>query len=333
MVRLRRVSPDDHGWTRRRAGRGFLLLDASGERIPEADAVRVRALAIPPAWQDVWICPRPNGHLQAVGTDAAGRRQYRYHDEWRVQQDLVKFARACDLGRKLPRVRKRVAEDLSSAGMTRLRTAALAVRLLDLGYFRIGSDTYADEYGSIGLTTLTRRHVRKRGNQVVFAFTGKSGVDHEITIDDPACVAAIADLRRRRTGAFEELLAYKEGQRWRRLTPEEVNDYIRELSGLDATAKDFRTWHATVLAAVALAAHSEEEASSTARRRQRRAAVQEVADYLGNTPAVALRAYVHPRILELFDEGRTLPASIAVRSVAGEQEKVERAVLRLLEQG
>ncbi len=328
MVRLRRVSAGDLGWTRRRVGRGFTYLDDEGNRVPDDHVTRIRSLAIPPAWEDVWICPRENGHLQAVGTDAAGRRQYLYHPQWRVKRDELKFERVMELGRVLPRVRKQVTHDLAIAGMPDARSAALAVRMLDLGYFRIGSDVYADEHGSIGLTTLSRQHVRRRGDAIVFAFTGKSGVDHEIVIEDAPSIAAIADLRRRR-GGFGELLAFKEGRRWQRLTPDRVNDYIREASGIEVTAKDFRTWHATVLAAVALAADGQPGESRTARRRRQRAALQQVADYLGNTPAIARSAYVDPRVLDLHDEGRTIAAALA-HAMDTRQEDVERAVLRLL---
>ncbi len=248
---LRRVSPSDVGWTRRRAGRGFVHLDQAGHRLADADVLRIRGLAIPPAWEQVWICPHENGHLQATGVDAAGRRQYLYHPQWVEQRGAEKFERARALGESLPNVRDRVTRDLALPGMPAERAAALAVRLLDLGCFRIGSDTYAEEHGSIGLCTLTRRHVRRRRDGVVFAFTGKAGVDHRIVIDDPEAVAGVAELKRRRSG-FEELLAFRETRRWRRLAPELVNDYIREVSGVEASAKDFRTWHATVLAALVL---------------------------------------------------------------------------------
>lgn len=329
MVRLRRVSPDEPGWTRRRAGRGFVLLDTDGQRLGEEGRLRIRSLAIPPAWEDVWICSRANGHLQAVGTDAAGRRQYLYHPQWRAERDLEKFARARELGRVLPHTRQRLSEHLDTTGMPETRAAALAVRLLDLGYFRIGSDVYADAHGSVGLTTLARHHVHKKGDALLFAFTGKSGVEHEIVIDDGPSLAAIADLRRRR-GGFAELLAFKDGRQWRRLTPDRVNAYVREVSGMEATAKDFRTWHATVLAAVALAGDGPPAATRTARLRRRREAVREVADYLGNTPAIARNSYIDPKVLDLYDEGRTIPAT-RTRAVPHRQEEIERAVLRLLD--
>ncbi|MEI7058998.1 DNA topoisomerase IB [Nocardioides sp. CCNWLW239] len=334
MVRLRRVSAEEPGWTRRRAGRGFVYLDESGERLPEDAAERVRALAIPPVWEDVWICPRENGHLQAVGTDAAGRRQYLYHPDWRAKRDQQKFDRVLELGAVLPRVRDRAERDLTTTGMSEARASALAVRLLDLGCFRIGSDAYADDNGGFGLTTLERRHVRKRDGAYVFDFVGKSGVQHSISIDDPLSVEAIATLRRRRAG-FEELLAYKQDGRWRRLTPSMVNDYMRELSGLDVTAKDFRTWHATVLAALALAEDPEaaERATPTARsrRKQQVAAIKEVADYLGNTPAIARSSYVDPRVLELHEQGHTLRLRpSASKDPRARQAAAERALLQLL---
>ncbi|MEU0315740.1 DNA topoisomerase IB [Nocardioides sp. NPDC006273] len=336
MVRLRRVSAEEPGWTRRRAGRGFVYLDESGTRLSDDAIERVRALAIPPAWEDVWICPRENGHLQAVGTDAAGRRQYLYHPDWRAKRDQEKFDRVLELGAVLPRVRRRTERDLATTGMSLDRASALALRLLDLGCFRIGSDAYADDNGGFGLTTLGRRHVRRRGDSYVFDFTGKSGVHHTITIDDPLSVEAIAQLRRRRAG-FDEILAYQQGRRWQRLTPALVNDYMREVSGLEVSAKDFRTWHATVLAALALSEDPEaaKRATPTARsrRKQQVVAIKEVAEYLGNTPAVARSSYVDPRVLELHEQGRT----IQVRRGASDdpqarQAAAERAVLRLLAQ-
>ncbi|MGH3351120.1 MAG: DNA topoisomerase IB [Nocardioides sp.] len=335
MVRLRRVSAEQPGWTRRRAGRGFVYLDDSGARLPDDATARIRTLAIPPAWEDVWICPRDNGHLQAIGTDAAGRRQYLYHPDWRAKRDQEKFDRVLKLGGVLPDVRERTERDLSKIGMTDARAAALAVRLLDLGYFRIGSDVYADEHGGFGLTTLERRHVHKRGDSFVFTFTGKSGVDHTISIDDPLSVEAISHLRRRRAG-FEELLAYRRGRRWQRLTAAMVNDYVREVSGLEASAKDFRTWHATVLASLALAEDTDAEGAAPkarSRHKQQVAAIKEVAEYLGNTPAVARNSYVDPRVLELHEQGHTIVLRDgASRDPQERQATAERAVLRLLAQ-
>ena len=199
MVRLRRSSPDSPGWTRRRAGKGFVYLDQSGRRLSAEDAQRVKDLVIPPAWEDVWVCPWPNGHLQAVGTDDAGRRQYLYHPDWRTRRDGEKFQRMLTFGKALSKAREQVLLDLGSEGMSRERACAVAVRLLDLGYFRIGNEVYAEENNSFGLTTLERQHVRRAGTAMVFEFTGKSGIDHIIEIDDALVLAAIDILRRRRS--------------------------------------------------------------------------------------------------------------------------------------
>ena len=186
MARLRRVSPTMRGWTRRRVGKGFTYRDAEGRPLAAEDVARIRSLAIPPAWKDVWICPLANGHIQAVGTDDAGRRQYLYHPDWRVKRDKQKFDRVLTAAAHLPRARRQVAKDLAAAGMPRERAAAVAVRLLDVGYFRIGSDAYADANGSFGLTTLERQHVRRSRAGLRFCFVGKSGVEHCIDIDDPS---------------------------------------------------------------------------------------------------------------------------------------------------
>jgi DNA topoisomerase IB len=333
MARLRRSSPDDPGWSRRRAGKGFVLLDQEGRRLGAEDAERVRSLAIPPAWEDVWICPWPNGHLQAVGTDDAGRRQYLYHPEWRAQRDAAKHVRVLEFGRVLSKARERVLVDLGTAGMSRERACATAVRLLDLGYFRIGNDVYADTNGSFGLTTLQRRHVRRRGKALQFRFEGKSGVEHAVTIDDPATVAALEVMRKRRAPADAKLLAWKERGRWHDLGAGHVNDYLRGATGIDATAKDFRTWHATVLAAAALAESDEPGESKASRKRAEVAAMKEVAEYLGNSPALARSSYVDPRVVDAYEEGRTIAAAVR-RKVASPDERqaiLERAVLRLLQ--
>ena len=198
MVRLRKTSPNSAGWTRRRAGSGFTYLDAAGDRLPSAEVDRIKALVIPPAWQDVWITPFPNGHLQAVGTDDAGRRQYLYHEQWRVRRDAEKFERMLSFGQALTTARGVVLSDLGQSGMPMERACAAAIRLLDLGYFRIGNDVYADTNGSFGLTTLERRHVRRNSEQLVFSFVGKSGVSHRIRIDDASVIEAVEAMRRRR---------------------------------------------------------------------------------------------------------------------------------------
>jgi DNA topoisomerase IB len=332
------VSPDGPGWSRRRAGRGFVYLDERGRRLGAADVERVKALVIPPAWENVWISPAPNGHLQAVGTDAAGRRQYLYHEEWRRRRDAAKFDRVVSMGAVLPRARKRIVADLDGGSLSRDAVLATSVRLIDVGYFRIGSDVYADEHGSYGLTTLERRHVRRRGGAMVFSFTGKSGVEHVVEVDDPPLVEIIARLRRRR-GGDERLLAWKNGSRWRAVDAKDVNDYLRDIFAADVTAKDFRTWHATVLAAAALAAAEQlpgvdpgKLLTKTARKRAIRSAIVEVAEYLGNTPAIARKSYVDPRVIDLYEAGTTIAAAVRRKAKSPDERQaiLERAVLRLL---
>ena len=331
MPRLRRTSPDDPGWTRRRAGQGFVYLDEKGNRLSARRAQRVKDLVIPPAWEDVWITPHENGHLQAVGTDEAGRRQYLYHPEWRTRRDAAKHDRVMQFGRALSRARERVLTDLGTDGMSLERACAVAVRLLDLGYFRIGNDVYADRHGSFGLTTLERRHVRKQGKVLVFCFVGKSGVEHRVEIDDPATVPALETMRRRR-GGDERLLAFKNGRTWHSLDAARVNDYVRESTGLEATAKDFRTWHATVLAAAALAETDEPGESKASRKRAISGAMKEVAEFLGNTPAQARASYVDPRVIDAYEEGETIHGTTRrhYRNADERQAALERAVLRLL---
>ncbi|AIY16226.1 DNA topoisomerase IB [Pimelobacter simplex] len=314
MPRLRRTSPEEPGWTRRRAGRGFVYVDAAGDRLPDDDVQRCRDLVIPPAWTDVWISPHPHGHLQAVGTDDAGRRQYLYHPAWVARRAEEKHERVVGLGRRLPRIRERVLADLAADDLGPTATCALAVRLLDLGCFRVGNDVYAAENGSFGLTTLERDHVRRSAGALVFEFTGKSGIEHHVEIDDEIAVAAL-DRRRRRRRKDRRLLD---------VGSDDVNDYVREVSGLEVTAKDFRTWHGTVLAATALADAPGTEASATVRKRAVAAAMREVAEFLGNTPALARSAYVDPRVVDAYEEGRTIRPALRR---GGDR---ERATLRLL---
>ena len=331
MPRLRRTSPDEPGWTRRRAGQGFLYLDQYGERLTDAEAQRVRDLVIPPAWQDVWVTPYENGHLQAVGTDEAGRRQYLYHPNWRSRRDAEKFDRMLGFGKALSRARERVLTDLGTEGMELPRACAVAVRLLDLGYFRIGNDVYSDKYGSFGLTTLERRHVHRKADRLVFEFVGKSGIEHHIEIDDPATVEALESMRRRR-GGEDRLLSWKDGRRWRSLDPAQVNDYVRETTGLEATAKDFRTWHATVIAAAALAETEEPGESKASRKRAVSGAMKEVAEFLGNTPTLARSSYVDPRVVDAYEQGSTISSATRrhYKKADDRQAALERAVLRLL---
>jgi DNA topoisomerase IB len=330
MTRLRTVSPQDRGWTRRRAGKGFTYVDEAGKRLPQADVERIRSLAIPPAWQDVWICSVPNGHIQAVGTDDAGRKQYLYHPDWRAKQDALKFDRILEAAAQFPAARRRVTRDLQQSGMPLTRAAAVAVRLLDLGYFRIGNDVYTDANGSFGLTTLERQHVRKVKEGLQFSFEGKGGIDQQVTIRDHDVAAAITQMRRRRGGS-DRVLAHRTDSGWRDLEAGDVNAYLADLFDADVTAKDFRTWHATVHAAVALATSPEPGESLTSRRRAVKEAIEQVADYLGNTPTIAKNSYVDPRVLDRYDSGETItvPRSTG-RDPMKRQAGIEKAVRALL---
>lgn len=330
MPRLRRVSPASPGWHRHRSGRGFRYTDADGRPLAADDVQRVRDLVIPPAWRDVWICPLPNGHLQATGLDAAGRRQYLYHPKWRERQDRLKFDRVLAAAELLPQARRTISDDLARSGMPLERASAAAVRLLDLGYFRIGNDYYTDANGSFGLTTLERQHVRRKDGAFVFRFVGKSGIEHNVTIDDPDVIAALQVMRSRRD-VSRRLLAYRNGSGWTELAATQVNSYLSNLFRGDLTAKDFRTWHATVIAAETLAL-ADNVSTITARKRAVKAAVIAVAGYLGNTLTVARNSYIDPRVLDLFDSGTTI-AAVARRShpdPSARQAALERAVLRML---
>ncbi len=328
-MHLNHASPDEPGWSRRRVGRGFAYRDADGKPLSDEDRERARALVIPPAWTEVWICPDPLGHLQAVGTDEAGRRQYLYHPDWREHRDAEKFERVLGFAARLPEVRRRITRDLRRPDPDRERCCALALRLVDEGCFRIGNDHYTDEHGSFGLTTLERQHVRAVADGLRFRFVGKSGVEHDVLVTDAASVREIARLRRRR-GGFDQLLAHKCGVRWQRLAPDAVNDYLRQAAGLEVTVKDFRTWHATVLAARSLAGAAEVRAEAE-RRRAVREAMEEVADFLGNTPAVARSSYVDPRVIERYEEGHTIPVGLARSRARSARARIERAVRALLE--
>lgn len=331
QVRLRSTSAQDPGWRRRRCGRGFAYVDEHGERLSGEDVERCRALVIPPAWNDVWICPHPNGHLQAVGTDSKGRRQYLYHDRWRDQQDRRKFGRLVPFSRRLPRARTVVEDALDGSGMSLDRAEATAFRLLDRGYFRIGSDTYTSENGSFGLTTLRREHVRRSGGRLLFDFPAKTGAARSVEIEDEITIAAIEAMRRRRSGP-DELLVYKDRRGWHRLDPAAVNEYLKGLLGEEVSAKDFRTWHGTVHAAEALA--DRRATGRTGMRRAVKAAMEEVAGYLGNTATVARQSYVHPKVIDRYQHGETIEAAVSraahLRDDGAVRATIERAVRRLI---
>ncbi|MEU5766949.1 DNA topoisomerase IB [Streptomyces asoensis] len=335
-MRLRHSRFTDPGYRRLRHGRGFRYLDTHGEPLRDpAELTRVRALVIPPAWQDVWICARPNGHLQAVGTDTAGRRQYLYHPQFRAEQERAKHAHVLDVAEALPALREAVDAHLRDRGLTRRRVLATAVRLLDLGLFRIGSDRYTELNDSYGLTTLLRTHSRSTAGTVAFTYTGKHGKEIDHTVTDPAACRSLTALLRRRGGG-ERLLAYWDRPAWHDVDGDDVNTYLKELAGLRITAKDFRTWHATVLAAVALAVSSPAAPGETTRRRAIARATSEVAGYLGNTPAVCRASYINPRVIELYEEGVTVAATLptlgahTTPGTPATHGPAERAVLRML---
>jgi DNA topoisomerase IB len=295
---------------------------------------RIRSLVIPPAWQDVWICPDPAGHIQATGTDAAGRRQYLYHDLWRQRRDQQKHDRMLEFGAALPRLREVIGRHLEERGLVRERVLAAAVQLIDLGFFRPGGEEYAAENGSFGLATIRRDHVAVSRGQIIFTYPGKAGQLQEQAVAEDRVCAVVRSLKRRRSGG-DRLLAYRSGGCWHDVTATDINDYLREVSGGEFTAKDFRTWHATVLAAVGLAV-SEGAVTAAARRRAIARVCQEVASYLGNTPAVARASYIDPRVISRYEEGRTIASSLAGlgrESTFGDLATAghaERAVLKLL---
>jgi DNA topoisomerase IB len=308
MPRLRRVDCSAAGIRRRRRGTGFEYLDHDGAHLDDEETLaRIRDLAIPPAWEDVWICPYPMGHIQATGTDARGRKQYRYHDKWRERRDQQKFDSMIDFARALPAMRRRLSAHLDSEGMTRGRVLACAVRLLDRGFFRVGGEDYAVENESYGLATMQKRHVKLLDDcTLLFDYPAKSGQRRVHSIVD-AEVAEIVDALKRRRGGSQELLAYRDGRRWRDLRSADINDFVKDVTGGDFSAKDFRTWNATVLASVALAVSGPAaQGSRRARKRAINRAVEEVAGYLGNQPAVARASYIDPRVFDRFDGGLTI---------------------------
>ena len=330
MPRLRRSDPHRPGYTRRRAGRGWVYLDADGQRITDQATVeRIRSLAIPPAWRDVWICPYPNGHIQAVGTDAAGRRQYRYHDVWREHRDRLKHLKVLQVGERLPVMRRRWARDLRRDDLDRDRVLAAAARLLDLGLFRVGGEEYAEEHNTYGLATLRRDHVTIRPGRLVFDYPAKGGLRRQEVVEDRLVAGVVTALRRRRDDPNPELFAYRVGDSWNDVKSATVNDYLREVSGLDMSAKDFRTWHATVLMAAVLA-REPVPAGRRGRDRAVRSGYVEVSEALGNTPAVCKASYVDPRVVELYHDGTVIALPPARRSDDAMRTALEREVLDLL---
>jgi DNA topoisomerase I len=375
VPRLRRSDCAAPGIARRRRGRGFEYRDPAGDRIDDPEVLeRISQLAIPPAWREVWICMDSLGHLQATGLDAAGRKQYLYHPRWRSHRDRLKFDSMIAFGESLPRLRRRIGKDLAAASgpgkgraksrasrssgagvpgsssddLSRERVLACAVRLLDLGFFRVGSEDYAERNESYGLTTMLKRHVSIAAGEVIFDYIAKSGVRRVQAIADVDVLEVVAALKRRRGAG--QLLAYRDGRRWVEIHAEDVNAYIKRISGGDFTAKDFRTWNATVLAAVALAggdadasvgpgAKAQREAkraTATSRRRVVNAAVKTVAAYLGNTPAVCRASYIDPRVIDRYQIAVTIAPALQRLPDGPElanprtRARIEAAVLELL---
>jgi DNA topoisomerase-1 len=332
---LRYVSDDVAGFSRKKVGKEFVFFDKKGNRITdETQTLRIRRLAIPPAWTDVWISPYANGHLQATGRDARGRKQYRYHPEWRHVRDETKYGRMIAFGHALPKIRRRVDADLKLPGLPRNKVLATVVRLLETTLIRVGNDEYAKSNQSYGLTTMLDSHARIKGHTVSFHFKGKSGIDHEISVRDPLLARLV---KKCQDLPGQEIFAY-EGENGEILdvTSQDVNAYLREVTGQEFTAKDFRTWAGTVLAAVALQQFEECTSSKQAKSNILRA-VEAVAKMLGNTPAICRRCYVHPVVLDSYLAGATISTvrqetAATLRRRLHSLKPEEVAVMMLLEQ-
>lgn len=301
---LRYVSDEEPGYTRKKKGDDFEYFDTKGKPIKdETRVLRIRRLAIPPAYTDVWICPKTNGHLQATGRDARGRKQYRYHEKWRDARDETKYDKMLIFAAALPKIRKRVEADLKRPGLPKEKVVATIVSLMERTFIRVGNEEYARDNSSYGLTTMRNRHLDVKGSKLRFKFKGKSGVQHEVDVADPR-LARI--MRKVQELPGQEIFGYvdEEGEA-RDIKSQDVNDYLREITGEDFTAKDFRTWAGTVLAAVALNAHATFETATEAKKNVKNA-VSAVSKILGNTPAVCRKCYVHPAVLETYLNGHMI---------------------------
>ncbi|MGC4106688.1 MAG: hypothetical protein QM753_10120 [Thermomicrobiales bacterium] len=324
---------DRPGITRHKAGTGVFYRDAHGDRITDAATIaRVKALAIPPAWTDVWIASRASGHIQATGLDARGRKQYRYHERWRQARDEAKYERMIAFGDVLPTIRERVDEDMRKHGLPREKVLATVVRLLETTLIRVGNERYAQENKSIGLTTMRNRHAEVTSGTIHFVFTGKSGVEHEVELKDRR-VAGI--VKRLQDLPGQHLFQYldRDGAR-QTIDSDDVNAYLHKIAGEDFTAKDFRTWAGTVLAAQALA-EFEAVDSEAGSKRNVVDAIESVAAKLGNTRAVCRKCYVHPAVLDAYLDGETVEtirqrADEEITESLGHLQPEEAAVLMLL---
>jgi DNA topoisomerase I len=334
LPRTRKSDPSGPGYSRVRRGKGFSYRDEGGESISdEATIERIKALVIPPAWKDVWICADERGHIQAVGTDDAGRRQYLYHDDWRAQRDREKFKRLPEFARRLGPAREALEKDLALRGLTRERVMACAVRLLDIGLFRVGGEDYAEENESFGLATIQKQHVRVSKGSIEFDYVAKGGLDRTLKVEDMLVVPTVVALKRRRGDPTDELLAYREGRAaWRDVSSAEINQFLKDLLGTDYSAKDFRTWNGTVLAAMRLAARADVDDRDAAIVE----VVKEVAESLGNTPAVARSSYIDPKVIAQFEQGKTIKAATDRLAAKGsskdfaDREGIEQAVIKLI---
>lgn len=332
--RLRRSNLTAAGHARRRCGKGFVYLDEQGERITDAEIVaRITELVIPPAWNGVWISSDPFGHIQATGIDARGRKQYLYHPRWRQRRDQEKFNDMIAFARSLPALRSVVENDIALSDMSREQVLACAARLLDRGFFRIGSEEYAVSNETYGLATMLKRHVTLDDETIRFDYIAKESKRRVQAFIDPEVAGIIGTLKRRRGGGVE-LLAYKRAGRWCDVRSPDINAYLKAATGRDISAKDFRTWGATVLAAVGLAVTQPRELNPTARKRAIHRVVKEVAFYLGNTPTVARNSYIDPRVFDRYRDGQTVPHELigAVPDATAIQGPVEEAVLKLLDE-
>ncbi|GAB3006663.1 DNA topoisomerase IB [Amycolatopsis acidiphila] len=333
-MRLARSDLSAPGIRRRKSGKGFRYFTPEGEPLRDAETLeRVQDLVIPPAWRKVWISPRPNGHIQAVGVDDAGRKQYLYHEQWRRERDEQKHDRVLRLAKCLPKWREQVAADLHERGLTKTRVLGAALRMLDRGVFRTGSEEYAEANGTRGAATLLKDDVRVRGNEITFCYNAKGSIERTHSITDEELAKVIKALLRADSGS-DRLLVYRDSAGWHEVHADQINERFKEISGDEFTGKDLRTWHATVLAAAAFAAAGPVKSKRGLQRTQA-AVMREVAESLGNTPAVAKRSYVDPRVVHAYEEGSTVESALrrlGAKGVRGDQERqvLERAVIRLL---
>jgi DNA topoisomerase-1 len=334
-VGLRHVSDEQPGIKREKSGKGFRYRDPAGKIVNDEETLRrIKSLVIPPAWTNVWICPNPNGHLQATGRDDRGRKQFRYHPRWREIRDETKYARMIAFARTLPKIRRRINKDMSLSGMPRNKVLATVVRLLELSLIRVGNDEYARQNDSFGLTTMRHKHVDVHGSTLQFHFRGKAGKWHNVDIHDRR-IAKIVERCQDLPG--QELFQFVDDDGARHdVRSEDVNDYLREISGQDFTAKDFRTWAGTVLASVALREFEKFDTKAQAKKNVV-AAIEAVSVKLGNTPAVCKKCYIHPHVLDSYLEGTLLetlkqPTEKAVSSSLRGLPAEEAAVLGLLQQ-